>query len=426
MTLAYALRDALGLKDLVEDTRATLRGEGINYRAFEPSEGGMHIGAARDRRIRAGLRYAAGGKRKYWLPDRDGDVTAPLFTADEDEAVYDVPDVSNRRGGAQMLEGGDPDAEDEDEYALTFSDALAGPEGSDEPLYEQAKEYVFGDYLYPVVDVSSEEARRATWEEEDRVVRDIVSGGVARTEGAFAGYGATQNGKRQARTYDDDPNDAHPDPHRAGPALFARTPQPPSSPRPRTLSVSPPITAISRSSSHQSHPHSPAQLSSRLHLPYLAPPSSSSASARSSPRLSVSKRAPLAEEDAVDLVVAVDSLQVPSMATGRGPHSPHSPVLIRVWEADSDSGPAPRQHEPAVEERVGGGVEQKGNVPEPDVQFVITMDDEETGAGAFKADEGDAMREEHDVVRAPTPPPHAGARGFGLGVPQEDDHNPWA
>ncbi|KIJ16104.1 hypothetical protein PAXINDRAFT_76274, partial [Paxillus involutus ATCC 200175] len=69
MRLGYALRDAFGLKDLVEDTRTTLRGEGINYRAFEPSEGGMHIGAAREHRIRAGLRYSAGGKSKYWLPE---------------------------------------------------------------------------------------------------------------------------------------------------------------------------------------------------------------------------------------------------------------------------------------------------------------------------------------------------------------------
>ncbi|KAG9309617.1 organic solute transporter Ostalpha-domain-containing protein [Chiua virens] len=175
MTLGYALRDAVGLKDLVEDTRTTLRGEGINYRAFEPSEGGMHIGAARDRRIRAGLRYAAGGKHKYWLPEvrglADDDATAPLFAADADEVVHD------RHGAAARIPGDDVDVADEDEYALTFSDALAG---ADELLYEDAKNYVFGDYLYPVVDVSSEEARRAMWEEEERVVREIPSGQFSR------------------------------------------------------------------------------------------------------------------------------------------------------------------------------------------------------------------------------------------------------
>ncbi|KAG8221450.1 organic solute transporter Ostalpha-domain-containing protein, partial [Butyriboletus roseoflavus] len=211
MTLGYALRDAFGLKDLVEDTRTTLRGEGINYRAFEPSEGGMHIGAARDHRIRAGLRYAAGGKRKYWLPEAhlegEGDVTAPLFTADTEDAVHDASDMQYCRGGSR-IPGDDVDVEDVDEYALTFSDALAGPEGADEVLYEHAKKYVFGDYLYPVVDVSSEEARRAIWEEEERVVREITSSGFGRHEGTFSGYGATQSGERRARTYDDDVQDA--------------------------------------------------------------------------------------------------------------------------------------------------------------------------------------------------------------------------
>ena len=63
---------------------------------------------------------------------------------------------------------------------------------------------------------------------------------------------------------------------------------------------------------------------------------------------------------------------------------------------------------------------QRGNLPESDAQFVITVDDGETGTGtgAFRAGEGDGVWEERNVVRAP--PPYAGP-----GIPQEDDHNPW-
>ena len=39
MPMYYAFRDAFGLKDVIEDARATLRGEGMDYREFEPAEG---------------------------------------------------------------------------------------------------------------------------------------------------------------------------------------------------------------------------------------------------------------------------------------------------------------------------------------------------------------------------------------------------
>lgn len=417
MTLGYALRDPFGLKDLVEDTRATLRGKGINYRAFEPSEGGMHIGAARDRRIRAGLRYTAGGKRKYWLPadghpERDSDVTAPLFTADAEDMA---PDMQYQRGGA----GDDIDAEDEDEYALTFSDALVGPEGEDEVLYEHSKKYVFGDYLYPVVDVSSEEARQAMWDEEERVVREIASGGFGRSEGALSGYGATQNGKRQARKYEDVQDAARDTNGHHGPPWSSRTPQTPSPPRSsRNILDCPPMTDGSRSSSHS---HSPSRITSRLHLPRLLSPSAS-ASSSSSPRLSKrTSHTPLVEEDAVDLVVPADGLQVPSTSRGS-----HSPVLIRVWDEHglgaggvgvSPISPIRTEDETEAERRGDGS----------DVRFVVTVD----GAEARRDYEiGEALEQaqeeaQEDVTQ--TPPAYARVDGYGLGIPvEEEDHNPWA
>lgn len=52
-----------------------MKGTGFSYRTFEPAEGHVHVGLGRDRRVRAGLRYADHGRKKYWLdmPGDEGD-----------------------------------------------------------------------------------------------------------------------------------------------------------------------------------------------------------------------------------------------------------------------------------------------------------------------------------------------------------------
>ena len=189
MPMYYAFRDAFGLLDVVEDSKSTLRGEGMDYREFEPSEGYMHQGAGRDRRIRAGLRYSKGGKRKYWLPkpsngtqppgriergvnravttiagrDQGADVHAPLLVDDAEDVTHLAPD---------MLEAEEPsvwgDSHAENGYELPFGDLDEG----DEELFSHCKKYLFGDYNYPCIDVSSEDARTTMWDEEERVLRD--------------------------------------------------------------------------------------------------------------------------------------------------------------------------------------------------------------------------------------------------------------
>ncbi|UZJ51936.1 hypothetical protein CBS101457_001256 [Exobasidium rhododendri] len=79
----YAVRDSIGMFDVISDSLTTIRGTGYGYQTFEPSEGVMHQGLGRERRSRAGLRYTKGGKAKYWLPirvtegmSRDGDAGA--------------------------------------------------------------------------------------------------------------------------------------------------------------------------------------------------------------------------------------------------------------------------------------------------------------------------------------------------------------
>lgn len=66
----YAVRDAIGMYDVISDSLNTIRGTGYGYQTFEPAEGVLHQGLGRERRSKAGLRYTAGGKTKYWLPQR--------------------------------------------------------------------------------------------------------------------------------------------------------------------------------------------------------------------------------------------------------------------------------------------------------------------------------------------------------------------
>ncbi|PPQ96895.1 hypothetical protein CVT26_005881 [Gymnopilus dilepis] len=224
MPMYYAFRDAFGLLDLVEDTKATLRGEGMDYREFEPAEGFMHQGAGRDRRIRAGLRYSKGGQRKYWLPkpaedarppgraermfnkaikrvageDQAESVHAPLLEPDVENVVHLAPDLQEP---TEETIWGDPHVENG--YELPFGDLDEG----DEELYDHSKKYLFGDYNYPCIDVSSESARTFIWQEEERVLRDErgawfspirgAKGQAAmqnRERSAWEGYGAVSNG----------------------------------------------------------------------------------------------------------------------------------------------------------------------------------------------------------------------------------------
>ncbi|KAH9940275.1 organic solute transporter Ostalpha-domain-containing protein [Amylocystis lapponica] len=187
MPVVYAARDAFGLRDVVEDSKATLRGEGMDYRAFEPSEGNMHQGAGRDRRIRAGLRYSQGGKRKYWLPQASrslpgavgrrlnravgrapDEVYAPLLPEQEDDVVHTAADLRSHADDAPDLFDRAFGGDEHGGLDLPFGE----PDEADEELFEHSKRYVFGDYNYPCVDISTEVARRSMWDEEERILRD--------------------------------------------------------------------------------------------------------------------------------------------------------------------------------------------------------------------------------------------------------------
>ncbi|KAJ3712762.1 DUF300 domain-containing protein [Lentinula guzmanii] len=228
MPISYAFRDAFGIKDVVEDTKATLRGEGMDYREFEPSEGFMHQGLGRERRIRAGLRYSKGGKRKYWLPtfgaaeppgrvertvdrvvqkvagrDQAEDVHAPLLQGEDEDVVHLAPDMIDDSDELVDLWSSSRVGVEEG-FSLPFGDL----DEDDEALFMHCKRFLFGDYNYPCIDASTEFARAAIWDEEERILRDEhgawfspIRGskrlvGIQQEHAASGGYGAVGTSKR--------------------------------------------------------------------------------------------------------------------------------------------------------------------------------------------------------------------------------------
>ncbi|TDL20506.1 DUF300-domain-containing protein [Rickenella mellea] len=183
MPMYYAMRDAFGLKDVVEDSKATLRGEGMDYRTFEPAEGFIHQGSGRDRRIKAGLRYSQGGQKKYWLPmpadstqPRDHGTVNTVITrmvgGEEQEEVY-APLLQDQVDGAvHDAIGYNPREWEEHSENTGFDLPFGDPDAEDDALFEHSKNFLFGDYYYPCIDVSSEYAKSKMWEEEERILHD--------------------------------------------------------------------------------------------------------------------------------------------------------------------------------------------------------------------------------------------------------------
>jgi len=214
MPMFYAFRDAFGLMDVIQDAKTTLHGEGMDYREFEPAEGFMHQGIGRERRIRAGLRYSRGGQRKYWLPTTTEEsrppgraervmnnaikkfigpgqtetMHAPLLSPEADDVVHLAPDLQDNTEDTVWDED-----EVKDGYALPFGNI----DEADEELYAHSKKYLFGDYNYPAIDVSSESARTFIWQEEERVLRDERGAWFSPIRGA-KGQAAMQSRDRPA------------------------------------------------------------------------------------------------------------------------------------------------------------------------------------------------------------------------------------
>ncbi|KAB8337053.1 hypothetical protein FH972_021357 [Carpinus fangiana] len=150
MPVKFALKDAFGGRDLLEDAKETFAGKKYEYRYFDAGDNTLahEESAQRAARMRAGMRYARDGG-KYWVPKPGADSKTPLLAAPEGAERSPSPAGAISRYGATTDE--------------TYETADMNED--DEALYTNARAMEFGDWNYPVI--TAHHASR-----EDRLYRD--------------------------------------------------------------------------------------------------------------------------------------------------------------------------------------------------------------------------------------------------------------
>ncbi|KAJ5755469.1 Organic solute transporter Ost-alpha [Penicillium manginii] len=146
LPVKYALRDAFGILDLVEDTKITVRGENYEYRLFDSGDNVIahEESHSRVKRVMDGMRYERGGKAKYWIPkpgeaSKPGEINSrtPLLTGGGD---------SSQRGRSER--GSRTSTE---RYRSSYSEIETAMDDEDERLFTNARALEFGDWNYPVI-----------------------------------------------------------------------------------------------------------------------------------------------------------------------------------------------------------------------------------------------------------------------------------
>ena len=415
MPIKYAIKDSFCIKDVVEDSKATLRGEGMDYREFEPSEGFLHQGTGRERRIRAGLRYTEGGKKKYWLPnqvnaeprgrfgrglDQDDEVYAPLLEGQARSVFHIAPDLQSpgQEDPALLLEGSNA----AEGFDLPFGDL----DEVDEELFQNSKKYLFGDYNYPVIDVSSEYARKLMWEEEERILRDEHSANYTPIPGPRRvlgqSYGAVSQTPASAKVRSPDHEriidyDLPPDDGPGGVRLGWTKSQPTA---PSQQSV--PQIRIRQVSANDSSPSSPSSLT---------PPVTSSRKSTRGAVPPVKDR--ILPPDAVDLMVE-DEAAAERIAKGKKSSAPGPPlrkVYRRGYVAENE------------EENKRGVFEIERDRPPVDLETARDRESEEVEVIIEGGEERLVVPETHGEAVLGTGTPSHMKGAFG---PSDDDPNPWA
>ncbi|KXT14220.1 hypothetical protein AC579_7535 [Pseudocercospora musae] len=145
MPIRYALRDAFGPRDLIEDCKETFSGKKYDYRYFDANDNVMahEQSASREARMREGMRYERNGRGKYWVPSPT-DARQPLLQKF-------VP--SNAR--TMSPSGGGPNRStsrgSKSKYGATSEDEEPELDPEEERLYTNARALEFGDWNYPVI-----------------------------------------------------------------------------------------------------------------------------------------------------------------------------------------------------------------------------------------------------------------------------------
>lgn len=139
MPVKYALRDSFGVRDLIEDTKMTFRGDKYDYRLFDSGDNiiAHEESHSRVKRVMDGMRYERGGKAKYWIP-KPGESSKP-------------GDVDSR---TPLLAGGDSSSRGRSERARrssserfrSYGELEIAMDDEDEQLFVKARALEFGDW----------------------------------------------------------------------------------------------------------------------------------------------------------------------------------------------------------------------------------------------------------------------------------------
>lgn len=139
MPVKYALRDALGPIDLIQDAKETLAGSHYEYRQFDAGDNVLahEESYQRTARMMEGMRYERGGKGKYWIPKPgQADTKTPLLNPNG--APNDNRSMSAERQSERGAKKYGTTSGDEPEEPMLNED--------DEALYANAKALEFGDW----------------------------------------------------------------------------------------------------------------------------------------------------------------------------------------------------------------------------------------------------------------------------------------
>jgi hypothetical protein len=136
MPVKYALRDAFGIRDLIEDTKETFSGNKYEYRLFDSGDNVLahEESSSRVARMMEGMRYERGGKGKYWIP-KPG------------EASTRTPLLGN--GGPSNTRSAAPPGSTKDDQFMGFGNGDIDGSGLDpdeERYYDRARALEYGDW----------------------------------------------------------------------------------------------------------------------------------------------------------------------------------------------------------------------------------------------------------------------------------------
>lgn len=136
MPVKFAMRDAFGIRDLIEDTKETFGGRNYEYRVFDSGDNVLthEESESRAARMMEGMRYERGGKGKYWIP-KPGEINSrtPLLGGSAGPSRAATMSASKR--GRDLH--GDSGADEAEEAKL---------DAEDERLFTTAKALEFGDW----------------------------------------------------------------------------------------------------------------------------------------------------------------------------------------------------------------------------------------------------------------------------------------